>query len=87
MSKANKEEEEEEERERRKRMGRRGSCYTAMPMACWRENRRGRRPLLLDIRAVYGTVPSSLKSTALLHGSHIKISSLAAEAKEDTLGK
>lgn len=58
-----------------------------MPMACWRENRRGRRPLLLDIRAVYGIVPSSLKSTALLHGSHIKISSLAAEAKEDTLGK
>lgn len=42
---------------------------------------------MLEVRAVYRTVPSSLKSKALLHGSHIKISILDAEAKEDTLGK
>lgn len=64
-------------------MRRSRSCYTAMPMAFWRETRSERRPLMLDIRAVYRTVPSK----ALLHGSHIKISILAAEAKEDTLGK
>lgn len=87
MSKANKEEEEEEKKERIKRMMRRGSCCTAMPVACWKEYRSGRRPLMLDVRALCHTVPSSLKSKALLHGSHIKISILAAEAKEDTLGK